>query len=308
MSRTTIIISSFNQWDYLLVAVKSALEVKLDQFHLIVIDDGSKDSEFNKDSLEEFILRLKKDNLVEYLVLRNINNIGLVKSLNYALGFVKTKYVFFLDGDDLIPTDALSKMEELIELNNCDIYGALSSKLAAIDIPLQDYESILNKLKLTGFELFISIAEGLLPFRFSGALIDFQRFKKIGFLDEKYDLYQDRPALLKFAINDFKFGIYNGISYHVRPNPMSSTGGKGIANNRLLNDHIVLFDNFYREYIDYLDSSWINDTAEKLKFIRGFRESKSNLLNVLSYLWINRHFIMMNINIKSLKNFISKEI
>lgn len=307
MSQITIIISSFNQWQYLLAAVESALKVSLEKFHLIVIDDNSKTNEFNIQKLEEFIILNQSKNLERFLILTNSVNLGLVKSLNISLQLVETDYVFFLDGDDMIPADTLYRMLVMSKRGNYDILGGLYSHIDSIDKPVLDYKIIKERLKLVGLDLFLDIARGSLPFRFSGALINYHSFKRIGFLDEKFDLYHDRPGLLKFAISNFNFGIYNGISYHFRPNPGSMTG-KSNSNNRLLDDHIILFDIVYRQYVDYLDAKWIEDTTVKLKFIRGFRNNKKVFIKLIVFLWNSRGFLINYFSISSLKNFFIREL
>lgn len=306
MSQITIIISSFNQWQYLLAAVESALRVSLKNFHLIIIDDNSKTTEFDIKKLEEFIIQNQAKNLEKFLILTNSVNLGLVKSLNISLELVETDYVFFLDGDDMMPSDALKRMLVMVENDKYDIVGGLHSHIDSIDLPVIHYEIIKERLKLDGIDLFLDIVGGSLPFRFSGSLINYHSFKQIGFLDEQFDLYQDRPGILKFAINNFNFGIYDGISYYFRPNPGSMTG-KSNSNNRLLVDQIVLFDVVYRKYIDYLDAKWIEDTTAKLKFIRGFRHNKKSVIKIFVYLWKSRSFIIKYFNIFSIKSFFTRE-
>jgi glycosyltransferase involved in cell wall biosynthesis len=307
-SKVTIIISSYNQWDFLIEAVASVLNNDIDNYRLIIIDDGSREEEFHKGKLEDFIKSNKSNNLESYLILINDNNVGLVKSINRSLQSVETEYVFFLDGDDKIPTTSLSKMIRFNNQGKYDVLGGLTASIDSPSIPVNDYELIKKRLKHNGIDLFVEIAKGSLPFQFSGALINYDRLASIGYLDEKFDLYQDRPALLKFALNNLSFGIFNGINYYFRPHDNSMTTGNRKLNTRLLNDQIILFDEVYYNFKNLLGSDWVLNTTAKLKFIKGYRENKSNPVLLLRYLWKSRNFLVRFLNFRSLRNFIVREL
>jgi glycosyltransferase involved in cell wall biosynthesis len=307
-SKVTIIITSYNQWDFLIEAIRSVLSNNLEYYCLIICDDASRKEEFEREKIEYFINSNKTQNLESYLILINDSNIGLVKSINRSLQNVETKYVFFLDGDDQIPPTILSQMIYFNEREKFEILGGLTAVLSNPIIPVEDYQLIIKRLRLKGVDLFVDIAKGSLPFRFSGALIDYNRLSGIGNLDDKFDLYQDRPALLKLALNGFRFGIFNGISYYYRPHEDSMTTGNKKTNTRLLNDQIILFNEIYSDHKNLLGSDWVLNTTAKLKFIKGYRENKSSPLMLLKYLWVSRDFILRYLNFRSLKNFIAREL
>lgn len=305
-SRVTIILTSYNQWDYLVEAMESILMVEIDYFHLIIIDDGSKLSEFKYNEVES-IFNVDLQKLEKLKIIRNIKNLGLVKSINLALKNVLTEYVYILDGDDLIPKNALKNMVDYNKIHEFDILGGLTSLISNKELPVKSYENISDRLKIRGFELFLDIVNGKLPFRFSGSLIKLSALEKIGYLDEKFYLYADRPTILTLALNDFAFGVVDEITCFYREN-VGISNKKSASNLIWLDDQIKIFDSIYFKHIKHLDSIWVINTSEKLKFIMGFRQVKSNPFKIVLYFWSNRLFILKNLDFKSLMNFFSREV
>jgi glycosyltransferase involved in cell wall biosynthesis len=306
-SKVTVILTSYNQWNFLLEAITSILNINIDFFQLIVVDDGSKQSEFNIHEVKR-ILSSKKSKIEKFQIFNNKKNIGCVKSLNLALKHVQTDYIYILDGDDLIPPNALHKMVDYNLIHDFDILGGLTALISTEEVPIVSYETISKRLKITGYDLFLDITNGSLPFRFSGSLIKYSALKKIGFLDETFYLYTDRPTILTFALNNLKFGIFNEISCYYREHSIGISNPQSSSSIIWLDDQILIFDYIYLKHIENLDSKWVLNTSEKLKFIKGFRSVKSNPLKVLNYFWSSRKFILKFMSWKSIVNFFFREV
>jgi len=306
-SKVTVILTSYNQWNFLLEAITSILNINIDFFQLIVVDDGSKQSEFNIHEVKR-ILSSKKSKIEKFQIFNNKKNIGCVKSLNLALKHVQTDYIYILDGDDLIPPNALHKMVDYNLIHDFDILGGLTALISTEEVPIVSYKTISKRLKITGYDLFLDIINGSLPFRFSGSLIKYSALKKIGFLDETFYLYTDRPTFLTFALNNLRFGIFNEISCYYREHSIGISNPQSLSSMIWLEDQILIFDYIYLKHIENLDSKWVLNTSEKLKFIKGFRSVKSNPLKVLNYFWSSRKFILKFMSWKSIVNFFFREV
>src|SRR5882724_3057602 len=97
--RVSVIITSYNQQEYLREAIESAIDQTVAAFEIIVADDHS-----TKDDSVEIIREYtaKHPGLVRGFFQEK--NVGIPKNRNSALGRVKGDYVAILDGDDrLLP-------------------------------------------------------------------------------------------------------------------------------------------------------------------------------------------------------------
>ena len=80
----SVVLSTYNDDQFLLQAIESVLGQTLGDFELIVVDDGSTDSTAELlDSVDDRRLR----------VLRNPRNIGLTRSLNRGLEAARGHYI-----------------------------------------------------------------------------------------------------------------------------------------------------------------------------------------------------------------------
>lgn len=109
----SVIVPVYNIERYIEACVESVLAQKYQDFQLILVDDGSTDASGAVcDQLRE------KDDRV--CVLHKENG-GLSSARNAGLNISSGDYVFFLDGDDTIPSNCFSDLLKAIEENNCDL-------------------------------------------------------------------------------------------------------------------------------------------------------------------------------------------
>lgn len=112
----TVIMSCYNSEKYIEECLDSIVHNKKYIYELIVVDDFSNDSTLS--ILDSYAKRLDFIKIV-----RNRENLGLTKSLNEALNFVKTELVARIDSDDLMCKDRLRKQIDMFnddpELDVC---------------------------------------------------------------------------------------------------------------------------------------------------------------------------------------------
>lgn len=104
----TVYITSYNYADYLEESIQSILNQTLQDFELLIIDDGSTDNS------REIIRRYEERNNV-YCIFQN--NKGLNRTNNVALKFSRGKYLVRLDADDYMDAHALQIMVSDLEKN-----------------------------------------------------------------------------------------------------------------------------------------------------------------------------------------------
>lgn len=105
----TVIMPTFNQEKFLSRAINSLLKQTLDNWELIIVNDGSTDNTFHV--VQDFL----KDKRIKYL--QNVSNKGLGASINNALGIARGKYIAYLPSDDIYYKDHLQSLYETLKKN-----------------------------------------------------------------------------------------------------------------------------------------------------------------------------------------------
>ena len=114
MAKISVIIPCYNQEKYITETLESVLAQTIDDFEVIIVNDGSKDH-----SLE--IIRSyssKYPNKISYI---NQKNKGVIFSRNNAITQATGEYIFPLDGDDKIAADCLEKLYNAMINNKGDV-------------------------------------------------------------------------------------------------------------------------------------------------------------------------------------------
>lgn len=113
MYKLSLVVSIYNIEQYVGRSIESLLNQNSKEYEIILIDDGSTDrtSEICK-------AYAKNDDRITYYFKKNG---GLSSARNYGLTKSRGEYVFFIDGDDYIEKNSVSKIIDLIQVNNLDM-------------------------------------------------------------------------------------------------------------------------------------------------------------------------------------------
>lgn len=106
--RVTVLMPVYNGERFLCQAVESILNQSFDDFHFLIINDGSTDR-------TEEILTSYTDPRIE--LMENPANLGLTKSLNRGLSRARGEYVARMDGDDVSMPERLASQVEFLDEN-----------------------------------------------------------------------------------------------------------------------------------------------------------------------------------------------
>ncbi len=109
----SVIIPVYNVEDYLRECVDSILEQTYGNFEIILVDDGSTDS--SGEICDEYV---DKDERVTVI---HQKNSGPSKTRNTGLENATGKYIYFLDSDDYIESNALELLVNTAESNEADL-------------------------------------------------------------------------------------------------------------------------------------------------------------------------------------------
>lgn len=120
--RYSIIIPAFNVEDYIGRCIQSVLEQTINDYELIIVDDGSTDGTLN------VLNRIKAtDNRIK-VIEKDHTNAG--DARNMALEMAVGEWLVFIDADDIVNCNLLKKAEEIIEKESCDL---ISFRACAFD-------------------------------------------------------------------------------------------------------------------------------------------------------------------------------
>jgi glycosyltransferase involved in cell wall biosynthesis len=100
----TVAICMYNAEAYIEKTLQSVLSQTFQQFHLLIIDDKSTDGSIAK------VRRFLGDADYAYELIEFKENHGICFARNYAERHTTTRYIMFLDADDMLYPDAIEKM------------------------------------------------------------------------------------------------------------------------------------------------------------------------------------------------------
>jgi glycosyltransferase involved in cell wall biosynthesis len=123
MSKLTVVIPVYNSEKFIEETVLSVLNQNLSELEIIIINDGSDDRSGE-------IIDFMASKYQEISVFHQKNK-GLSTSRNVGIDLSKSKYIYFLDSDDVLIKESLEKMISLAESTNSDIVHFTSYSIDA---------------------------------------------------------------------------------------------------------------------------------------------------------------------------------
>lgn len=113
----TVLMPVYNAGEFLKEAIDSILNQTYEEFEFLIINDGSTDSSVN-------IIESYKDKRIK--LIHNIENKGLVESLNKGIEIAQGKYIIRMDADDIAEVNRIETQVDFME-NNSDVAVAGSN-------------------------------------------------------------------------------------------------------------------------------------------------------------------------------------
>jgi GT2 family glycosyltransferase len=126
--RFSIVITCYNQRDFIGAAVDSALAQIHPEKEVVVVDDGSSDG--SREVLEKYGDAIH--------LLRFEGNCGAIEARNHGAAKAAGEYLVFLDGDDLLTPWALQLYEQIVALRNPQIVLGETTWFNGADPPAVD--------------------------------------------------------------------------------------------------------------------------------------------------------------------------
>lgn len=138
----TVVIPSYNQRDYLSSAIDSVFDQIKIPHSLIVVDDGSTDGSL------EIANGYKENPKLEYKVISQVNK-GLASARNTGIMNARTRYILFLDADDILLPNCIENIYKVIDETEADIispsfkcFGVSNQEvILMVDPKLEDFKT-----------------------------------------------------------------------------------------------------------------------------------------------------------------------
>lgn len=206
---------TFNRACYIAEAIKSVQDQILDDWELIVVDDGSTDG-------TESIVRgfVEKDSRISYF--KNEKNIGIAKTRNRGVTLAKADYVAMLDSDDRWASpDKLIKQLSFLEQNK--ELGIVGTNASFMDengkVTGKHTNFPTDNAGIRQTELYRNILMQ------SGLLIKKEAIEKAGGYDSKFTICDDHDLWLKIGKN-WQFMILPSVDLSYRIHKSGITKAK----------------------------------------------------------------------------------
>jgi len=150
----SIIIPAYNVGKYIGKTLESLENQKYKQFEVLIIDDGS------TDNTVDIVTAIKKKGSLNIEILTQ-NNLGVSVARNRGLECSIGKYVYFLDGDDIVSNNLFCSLRKVIKKSaDRDViifnYSLIDENYKVIAEEKSDLVSIIQKMKKDREQLILS--------------------------------------------------------------------------------------------------------------------------------------------------------
>lgn len=297
--KVSIIVPVYNVEQYLEKCLNSLVSQSIDDYEIIVVNDGTKDN-------SQAIIDLFKMNYPDRIVSLIKENGGLSSARNYGLKFAQGEYIAFVDSDDWVEQDMYELMynkakEYDFDLVMCDFYEIHGDKKIPLTCNLNNDLLSKGEIKRHLIDFYPSAWNKL----YKKSLFENLEFKEgIWFEDVEFG-YRLLPILNSIGV--VKKCFYN---YLIRSGSITSSVDPRIYHyidnwNGILEYYLEkgIFDEYKEEleysYVRYLFATFVKTAAkyEKKEFSKAVQTAIYN---------VNKNFKLYKsnsyINEKGLKN------
>jgi glycosyltransferase involved in cell wall biosynthesis len=191
----SIIIPTFNRESLILKTLESVQNQIFKNWVCYIVDDGSTDQ--SKLKIEEFI---KDDKRFIFLERKQNRKKGASTCRNIGLEHANTKYIQFLDSDDLMSENKIQ--EQIFLLENKDEYTLATSKWGTFNEEYRLYENLPSYSNFNNTALFLNAlthSKGYFPIH--SYLINRKLIQLSGYWNENIKLNDDGEFIMRIISN-----------------------------------------------------------------------------------------------------------
>jgi len=251
----SIIIITYNQYEYTSKCIKSLLKYTNESFEIVVIDNASKDDSGNK---------IKKDFPGVHVYCNN-NNLGFPKAVNQGIVQSKGDYVLILNNDTVVTAGWLERMIEVAESDpKIGIVGPISNEVSGLQKDNDAKYETIEEMHKYAAEVSTKNKGEVFNFprvAFLCTLIKRKVINEIGGLDERFSPgnYEDDDFCLRSQMGGYKTVIAKDVFIHHYGSKSFKANGIEAYRERLnINKQI-----FIEKWGATPDEIWINNKEVK---------------------------------------------
>lgn len=270
----SIIILSYNNYQYLYEALESLLNQDYPNIELILSNDASKD--FDKKAVTSYLKSKQKTKINNFRIINNRINLGTVKSLNNAIRLAKGEFLLFFAADDAL-------YDNKVVSRFISAFNKLPASAQVVTAQLGMYDIHLKKL----IQLFIKKRDIALLKQRNPRMLFGQMstrciiaaastcyrtslLKKVGYFDERYKLIEDWSSALRLSRLGITFYFEDFIAFKHRDGGIShgNIHGEKKLNKKYELDLLNIMKHEVLPYIDILQEDQRKD------FISAYEDRK----------------------------------
>jgi glycosyltransferase involved in cell wall biosynthesis len=226
MPKVSVIIPAYNVAPYIGETLDSVFSQTFADFEVIVINDGSPDTE----ELERELARFPDS--INYV---KQENRGAAAARNEGLRAARGEFVAFLDGDDLWRSNYLDKQIKFILERDCDLVCADAEVFSDGSHKDETYmETLMPDAPPTGDVTFIGLLSAEQSLITSGVVVRRERVFEAGLFDEELRNSQDFDLWLRLAWNGTRMAYQRQILLRYRSRENSLSGDEVNVHRREL--------------------------------------------------------------------------
>jgi glycosyltransferase involved in cell wall biosynthesis len=211
MPKISVIVPAFDIAPFVKETLDSVFAQTYNNFEIILINDGSKDTKELKTALEPFF---------ERIVYAEQENLGASRARNTAICLSKGEYLAFLDGDDIWFPDFLLSQVEFLEKNKLDMVYCDAELFGE---PLYEGERYTKTSPSHGKVTTESLISAKCNVITSGTLLKKSWVERIDMFDTQLPRMQDFDLWYRLAKNGAGIGYQSEVlvKYRVRADSLS---------------------------------------------------------------------------------------
>ena len=225
MSKISVIVPVFNtEPEYIRVALESLFNQTLSDIEIIVVNDGS----YNTDTVS-YLQELESDKRLKIL---HQQNMGLSNARNNGIRIATGEYIGFLDSDDWIDTEFYNKLYTKCKKTNSDIGCGILRIVESNNTQNLDIHGNYKTSKISKKLSYITNGS------VCSKIFKRELFNDILFPSGLY--YEDNVTLLELFLKSKNTIFDNSVFYNYRSNPTSIVHDKNKENKRIQDSIIIL--------------------------------------------------------------------
>ena len=230
-----VIVPVYNLENYISSTLDSIINQKFKDYEIIVVDDGSTDN-----SLQIIKNKLKNSNIPNKII--HQKNKGVSSARNKAIEASSSKYLVFVDGDDIISENHLKELYNNINSHDFSITQLVKKEGQKISKPFSFNTNEMTTKEFIRKELLMEI-----PFNFCQIMYKTDLIKKNNIKFPENIIYgEDTYFALKSLIYGKKIAISNEVTYYYTQHSTSAIKTSQLKRFEIVN----VFEKLRNVYMD----------------------------------------------------------